>query len=122
MGAGIAGVINGAAWFEINGEMADWNYRYAGCLETTIEFTQSKTPNAFGMDQAWTENETSLKTYMGRDSARDSWHGALRDHRGTVEREHSDLVAGCDGAADYAGDGLECGKPYQRSPLTEAST
>ena len=70
------GVINGAAWFKINGEMADWNYRYAGCLETTIEFTQSKTPNAFGMDQAWTENETSLKTYMA--GIQRGIHGTVR--------------------------------------------
>ncbi|HCN08039.1 MAG TPA: hypothetical protein DIT01_08910, partial [Lentisphaeria bacterium] len=47
------GIINGRAWFPINGEMADWNYRFHGCIETTIEFSSTKAPNYGTMANFW---------------------------------------------------------------------
>jgi hypothetical protein len=48
------GTINGRAWYAIYGEMADWNYRYHGCLETTIEFDgPAKDPNAARVEDLW---------------------------------------------------------------------
>ncbi|MFT5131203.1 MAG: hypothetical protein ACI8W8_004839, partial [Rhodothermales bacterium] len=61
------GVINGRAWFPIFGEMADWNYRFHGCIETTLEFTLAKTPATPGeFDDAWDENRDALVDYMRR--------------------------------------------------------
>lgn len=47
------GIINGRAWFAINGEMADWNYRFHGCIETTIEFSSTKAPDYGTMENFW---------------------------------------------------------------------
>jgi hypothetical protein len=71
----IRGVINGADWFAIYGEMADWNYRYHGCIETTLEFTLPKTPStAAEYDQAWADNRDAMVDYMRR------VHGGVRGH------------------------------------------
>jgi hypothetical protein len=67
------GVINGRAWFPIFGEMADWNYRFHGCIETTLEFTLAKTPaTAQAFDDAWDDNRDALVDYMRR------VHGGIR--------------------------------------------
>lgn len=51
------GMINGAQWYPVEGEMADWQYRYHGCLETTIEFSSefidTKAPDYSTMDLYW---------------------------------------------------------------------
>lgn len=74
------GTINGAAWFAINGEMADWNYRFAGCLELTIEFSLIKTPDADGMNLAWEQNAEALLAFL------------KMTHRGIRGTVHSSLT------------------------------
>ena len=69
------GVINGDAWFPIFGEMADWNYRFHGCIETTLEFTEKKTPDSpQEFDAAWNDNREALVDYLRR------VHGGIRGH------------------------------------------
>ena len=64
------GIINGAEWFTINGEMADWNYRFHGCLETTLEFSIDKAPPVDGLDAFWDgpdhNNRAAMIAYMAQ--------------------------------------------------------
>lgn len=62
------GTINGAEWFPIDGEgeMADWNYRFHGCLEVTVEVSGPKAPTNPGFDQPWTlwdDNREAMLAY-----------------------------------------------------------
>ena len=58
------GITNGADWFKIDGGMQDWNYRYLGCMEVTLELSVSKSPPASQLAQLWENNEESLLAYM----------------------------------------------------------
>ena len=44
--------------------MQDWNYRYLGCNEVTIELTTSKTPNASQLANLWNDNRESMLAYL----------------------------------------------------------
>lgn len=62
------GIINGRAWFPIDGEMADWNYRFHGCIETTIEFSILDAPDYGGVENFWSgaahNNRTAMLEYL----------------------------------------------------------
>ncbi len=58
------GITNGAAWYEIDGGMQDWNYRYEGCNEVTIELSNSWQPSASAIPQFWSENRESMLSYI----------------------------------------------------------
>ena len=48
------GTINGLDMYPVLGEMPDWNYRFHGCLEVTVELSYpSKAPANLGFDQPW---------------------------------------------------------------------
>ncbi|MCC6796425.1 MAG: carboxypeptidase regulatory-like domain-containing protein [Candidatus Hydrogenedentes bacterium] len=57
------GVINGSLWYEITGGMQDWNYRYLGCNDMTIELDATKIPNENQLDDLWDDNRESMLTY-----------------------------------------------------------
>lgn len=57
------GVINGSLWYEITGGMQDWNYRYLGCNDVTIELDATKIPNENQLDDLWDDNRESMLAY-----------------------------------------------------------
>ncbi len=57
------GITNGAAWYVITGSMQDWNYRYAGCFEVTLELSEIKRPSALTLAGLWEDNAESLLVY-----------------------------------------------------------
>lgn len=58
------GISNGAAWYSITGGMQDWCYRYAACMDVTIELAYTKWPNAALLPDFWDDNKVSMFTYM----------------------------------------------------------
>ena len=53
-----------SVWYEIDGGMQDWHYRYAACNEVTIELSNIKKPAASLLPTFWTDNEESMLTYL----------------------------------------------------------
>ena len=62
----VNGVVNGAAWYSISGGMQDWNYRYEGCIDVTIELSEDQWPDppASQLATYWSENHESMLTYL----------------------------------------------------------
>ncbi len=58
------GITNGAAWYAISGGMQDWNYRYMGSNEVTIELSDTKIPSASQLPTLWNQNRDSMIAYM----------------------------------------------------------
>jgi len=58
------GISNGSAWYSITGGMQDWNYRYAGCAEMTIELSDVKWPDDSTLPGFWSDNEEAMLAYM----------------------------------------------------------
>lgn len=58
------GITNGSAWYAITGGMQDWNYRYAGCGEMTLELSDTFSPSAEDLPQYWADNEEAMLVYM----------------------------------------------------------
>ncbi|MDQ1256426.1 MAG: hypothetical protein QG656_1022, partial [Candidatus Hydrogenedentes bacterium] len=58
------GITNGAVWYVIKGGMQDWNYRYAGCNEVTIELSVTKWPAESTLALYWANNTESMLAYM----------------------------------------------------------
>jgi hypothetical protein len=63
-GAWYHGITNGAEWYSIDGGMQDWNYRYMGCNEVTIELGNTKQPSAAEIRTYWGENRNAMLSYM----------------------------------------------------------
>ncbi len=57
------GITNGSAWYSITGGMMDWNYRYLGCPEVTLEVSNIKWPNASYLPQLWLDNRDAMFAY-----------------------------------------------------------
>jgi carboxypeptidase D len=58
------GIVNGSVWYEATGSMQDWNYRYAGCIEATVELSTTKKPSASLLPTLWANNQESMLSYM----------------------------------------------------------
>jgi carboxypeptidase D len=58
------GISNGAAWFSITGGMQDWNYRYSGCSEVTIELSDDSMPAEPQIPGYWADNSESMLSYL----------------------------------------------------------
>lgn len=58
------GIVNGAAWYTMDGGMQDWYYRYTGCNEVTIEASVDKTPAANLLPQYWEQNKEALLAFV----------------------------------------------------------
>jgi hypothetical protein len=63
----VNGIVNGAAWYAITGGMQDWNYRYAGCFDVTIELAEYQWPDppASQLPTYWSQNQESMLAYLG---------------------------------------------------------
>ena len=58
------GISNGGDWFTIYGGMQDWNYRYVGCIEVTLELSNTKRPSESTIAAFWDDNRDSMLNYM----------------------------------------------------------
>jgi hypothetical protein len=58
------GISNGAAWYAIYGGMQDWNYRYTGCIEVTIEIWDQDHPSDTLFPQFWEDNREAMLRYL----------------------------------------------------------
>jgi carboxypeptidase D len=69
------GISNGADWYAMSGGMQDWNYRWEGGMEVTVELSNTYWPDASQLPTYWNNNRESMLSYM-------EW--ALRGVRGIV--------------------------------------
>jgi hypothetical protein len=58
------GIVNGHAWYEVNGGMQDWSYYYHNDLQVTVELSQSKWPSYRHLDNFYEENRESCLAYL----------------------------------------------------------
>jgi carboxypeptidase D len=60
------GIVNGAYWYAITGGMQDWNYRYDGDFQLTIELADYQWPDPPASELAtyWSQNRESMLTYI----------------------------------------------------------
>jgi len=58
------GITNGSAWYSITGGMMDWNYRFLGCPEVTLELSTIKRPNSSSLPQFWIDNRDAMFAYV----------------------------------------------------------
>lgn len=58
------GITNGAAWYNIDGGMQDYNYVNSNCFEITIEQHCYKYPPASMLEGIWEDNREALFRYM----------------------------------------------------------
>ncbi len=52
------GITNGSEWYAITGGMQDWNYRYLGCIDFTIELSNTKMPPEASLPDFWSYIES----------------------------------------------------------------
>ena len=58
------GIVNGAAWYSIDGGMQDWNFRYLGNIEMTIELSGVDLPPQSELPQFWNNNRAAMLAYL----------------------------------------------------------
>jgi carboxypeptidase D len=57
------GITNGAGWYCLYGGMQDWNYNAEGCMEITVELSNSKYPPGNSLNGHFENNKISLLAY-----------------------------------------------------------
>lgn len=72
------GISNGSAWYSITGGMQDWNYRYAGCMEVTIELSNTFQPPSEHLPQLWEDNREAMLAYL--EAVHLGVRGVVTDH------------------------------------------
>ena len=58
------GIINGADWYCVTGEMADWNYRVLGTFETTAEISTTLKPAPARLPALKDANRNAMLAYL----------------------------------------------------------
>ena len=60
------GIINGAQWYNVSGDMPDFSYLYSNAFEITIELSCCKYPSSENnsLGKEWDNNREALLTYM----------------------------------------------------------
>lgn len=97
------GITNGAAWYNVDGGMQDYNYLVAGCMELTLELGCEKFPNKSALPQIWEENRRSLLSFMRQVHL--GVRGFVRDTGGRGISGARVRVEGRDGTVSTAADG-----------------
>lgn len=57
------GIVNGHAWYEVNGGMQDWSYYWHKDIQVTVELTNSKWPRYDQIDSYYQENRSAILSY-----------------------------------------------------------
>jgi hypothetical protein len=63
-GAFSQGITNGADWYVITGSLQDWSYARTGCIDLTIEVSNTKWPAATTLPNYWEDNRQSLLHFV----------------------------------------------------------
>lgn len=63
-GAFAQGITNGYAWYQALGSLQDWAYDQTGCIDSTIEVSNTKWPAASTLTTFWNENRESLMHFV----------------------------------------------------------
>jgi carboxypeptidase D len=58
------GITNGADWYVVVGGMQDWLYRYTGCMDLTLEISDSFQPAASALPGLWNDNREAMLAYL----------------------------------------------------------
>lgn len=58
------GITNGAAWYVALGTLQDWSYDQTGCIDETIEVSNTKWPAAGTLVGFWNDNRESLMHFV----------------------------------------------------------
>lgn len=58
------GIVNGAAWYAVGGELTDWLYRTSGTLAMTVELSDIKTPSYGDTVDCWDWNRPALLGFL----------------------------------------------------------
>ena len=58
------GVTNGAAWYNVNGGMQDYNYIHSNCFEITVEQGCTKFPRGSQLESIWNDNKESMLAFI----------------------------------------------------------
>jgi len=69
------GITNGADWYVVWGSLQDWSYHATGCIDVTIELSDSYAPPASQLDALWDDNRESLLHFVR--AARYGIHGRV---------------------------------------------
>jgi hypothetical protein len=71
------GITNGADWYVVKGSLQDWSYHATGCIDVTIEQSESYAPPASQLDALWDDNRESFLHFVR--AARCGIHGRVTD-------------------------------------------
>ena len=58
------GITNGAAWYNVNGGMQDYNYMQSNCFEITVEQGCTKFPKGSALESIWNDNKEPMLAYI----------------------------------------------------------
>ncbi|MDP6530153.1 MAG: DUF2817 domain-containing protein [Gemmatimonadota bacterium] len=58
------GITNGAQWYVVHGSLQDWSYQDTGCIDVTIEYSDSYSPPSSQLPQLWNENRESFLHFI----------------------------------------------------------
>jgi len=74
------GIVNGCRWYILQGGLQDWDYRYLGGNEVTIELSNSKHPAQSTLPTFWNDNRESMLAYI--ETTQWGIRGAVTDESG----------------------------------------
>ncbi len=58
------GITNGADWYRVDGGLQDWSYDQTGCIDVTMELSNTKWPAAATLTGFWDDNRESLMHFI----------------------------------------------------------
>mmetsp|Transcript_17284 Transcript_17284/g.45065 ORF Transcript_17284/g.45065 Transcript_17284/m.45065 type:complete len:403 (-) Transcript_17284:195-1403(-) len=57
-------LVNGAAWYQIEGSLQDWAFHFRNTLDMTMEISSTKRVSAASLPRYYTENKASIHAFM----------------------------------------------------------